>query len=457
MPSRPTVTNFKKIKTASDVEPLPQGFEARQAASIALQWVLFKKQPLDAILDAADNPLNMLEGRDRALARAILGVSLRRLGSLRTAMALNLRKPVTEKAEGRLECILLTALAQILCLDVPDHAAVQLGVEQVKRSRQLKPLAPLVNAVLRATIRGKTDALAVMNNPVRDVPDWLHQRRIKAYGNEQAESIACAERVDSPLDITVKENPQEWAEKLDGFVLPQGSVRLRGHGAIVQMEGFTEGNWWVQDAAASIPARLFGDIRGKRIADLCAAPGGKTAQLIVQGADVTAVDRSASRISRLKSNLSRLRLSATTVVADAANWEAEAFDAVLLDAPCSATGTVRRNPDVAWLKSAHDITSLTRLQSRLLDATVNLLKTGGILVYATCSLEPEEGEEQIRSFLERYPEMVRSPVNSDEVWGQTEWVNAAGEIRTLPSFLPHADPDLAGMDGFFAARLIKTG
>jgi 16S rRNA (cytosine967-C5)-methyltransferase len=224
------------------------------------------------------------------------------------------------------------------------------------------------------------------------------------------------------------------------------------------LPGFTEGHWWVQDAAAALPARLFGDISGKRIVDLCSAPGGKTAQLALGGADVTAVDRSPARMARLRDNLARLQLEAEEVVVDAAEWPGGdgTFDGVLVDAPCTSTGTIRRHPDVAWLRQEADIATLTALQKRLLQKAVALLKPGGTLVYCTCSLEPEEGEHAVAALLASEPSVHRAPVETSEVAGLAEIITADGDLRTLPCHLPHADPRLAGLDGFYAARLVKS-
>jgi 16S rRNA (cytosine967-C5)-methyltransferase len=260
------------------------------------------------------------------------------------------------------------------------------------------------------------------------------------------------------LDLTVKSDAAQWANRLHGEVLPTGSVRTVLHGAVTMLPGFTEGQWWVQDAAAALPARLFGDIKGKSIADLCAAPGGKTAQLAHAGAHVTAVDRSPARVARLRENLARLSLQAETVVADAAEWAgpAEGFDGILIDAPCTSTGTIRRHPDVAWLRQEADIAALTALQQRLLRKSVALLKPGGTLVYCTCSLEPEEGEHAIAALLAAEPALRRLPIEASEVSGLSEIITAEGDLRTLPSHLPNADPKLGGLDGFFAARLVKS-
>jgi 16S rRNA (cytosine967-C5)-methyltransferase len=259
------------------------------------------------------------------------------------------------------------------------------------------------------------------------------------------------------LDLTVKSDAAQWAARLHGEVLPTGSVRTLLQGSVTMLPGFAEGQWWVQDAAAALPARLFGDIAGKAIVDLCAAPGGKTAQLVAAGATVTAVDRSPNRMARLRDNFARLGLEAQAVVADAIEWEAgQQFDGVLVDAPCASTGTIRRHPDVAWLRQELDIGTLTALQQRLLQKAAALLKPGGMLVYCTCSLEPEEGEQAIAGFLTAEPGMRRVPIGADEVAGLAEILNPAGDLRTLPCHLPHADPRLSGLDGFYAARLVKS-
>jgi len=243
-------------------------------------------------------------------------------------------------------------------------------------------------------------------------------------------------------------------------VLPTGSLRLRARTDIADLPGYNSGAWWVQDAAAALPVRLLAPQPGEMIADLCAAPGGKTAQLAAAGAHVTAVDRSAKRLERLHDNMTRLGLHAEIVTADATKFRGGPFDAILLDAPCSATGTIRRHPDVAWTKTDDDLGRLMALQARLLDHAVNLLKVGGRLIYCTCSLEPEEGEEQIEALLKRCDHITRARFDrSDMIALGSELagaINAQGELRTLPFMLPADESRLAGLDGFFAARLIRT-
>ncbi len=342
----------------------------------------------------------------------------------------------------RVEILLLLGAAQILFLDVPDHAAVDLSVTLANHDRGTRRYAGLINAVLRRVTREGRERIGNMVEGL-DTPVWLMERWIGAYGRETALAIADAHKIEPPLDLTVKEDAEGWASKLGGLLLSTGSVRLVDAGPIVALPGYDEGAWWVQDTAATLPAKLLGDIKGRSVLDLCAAPGGKTAQLIAAGATVTALDRSAPRLKRLKENLARLKFECETVVADAAAWTGGPFDAVLLDAPCTATGTIRRNPDLSWHREPAELARLAGLQSRILDNTVRLLKPGGILVYATCSLEPEEGEQQIEEFLSRHAEMRRVPVDAAEAGGIESFVTGSGDLRTLPCHLPNQNPRLS--------------
>ncbi|MGH6927134.1 MAG: RsmB/NOP family class I SAM-dependent RNA methyltransferase, partial [Dongiaceae bacterium] len=267
---------------------------------------------------------------------------------------------------------------------------------------------------------------------------------------EGAEAIAAAHLREPPLDLTVKSDPTAWRDRLGATLLPTGSLRRPADGRIDALPGFLEGAWWVQDAAAALPVRMLGDVAGKRVIDLCAAPGGKTAQLAAAGADVVAVDRSEPRLQRLRDNLDRLDLRADTVAADATEWIPEQpADAVLIDAPCSATGTIRRHPDVPWLKRPGDIPKLTLLQDRLLRAATAMVKPGGLIVYCTCSLQPEEGGNRIDDALRDGIPAERAPIDASVVAGQSQFITAAGDLRTLPYHLG----EIGGIDGFYAARL----
>jgi len=435
----------------------PPGLSARIAAAQILAETLTKGRPFEERFssDGALGPLAGLDPRDRALARAIVTAALRRLGTIRKAIARFLERGAPKKSGG-LDWILIVGAAQILFLDAPDHAAVDLAVRAAKADPASQPYSALVNGVLRNMSREKQSVLAAADALDDDTPAWLAQRWRSAYGADRARAIAEAHRQEPTLDLSVKSDPRSWAARLGGIVLPTGSVRLETHRPIAELDGYDSGEWWVQDAAAALPARLLGVAPGQRVADLCAAPGGKTAELAACGAQVTAVDRSAERLKRLAANFERLRLPVEIAVADALTFEAPPFDAVLLDAPCSATGTIRRRPDVAWTKRAGDIATLAALQAQLLDRAIALAKPGGRIVFCTCSLEPEEGEMLIAALLRRNPDIRRLPIAASEVGGLAECVTEAGDLRTLPCHLPGPTPRLSGLDGFFAARLLRV-
>src|SRR5262249_27687347 len=388
----------------------------------------------------------------------LVATILRRLGTLGHLLSKLLARGIPTDAP-RAQSALLIGAAQILWMDVPDHAAVDLSVRLVQSDRRAAKYAGLVNAVLRRCAREGAGIVDEVKTESLDLPPWLLKRWIAHYGEATAKAMAHAILHEPSLDLTVKSDGSQWASRLHGELLPTGTVRTALQGSVRMLPGFSEGQWWVQDAAAALPARLFGGISGKDIVDLCAAPGGKTAQLAYAGARVIALDRSPARLARLKDNLARLSLPAQAIVADAVEWqggEGGRFDGVMIDAPCTSTGTIRRHPDVAWLRQEANIATLTALQKRLLQKAATLLKPGGMLVYCTCSLEPEEGEAQIAAFLAADSAFRRTPILPDEVSGLSEIVNAEGDLRTLPCHLPHSDPRLAGLDGFYAARLVKA-
>ncbi|WP_319797318.1 RsmB/NOP family class I SAM-dependent RNA methyltransferase [Nitrobacter sp.] len=436
------------------------GLAARRIAADILDGVLHKRRTLDEQLEgAAAHPgLKALADRDRALMRRLVATILRRLGTLGHLLSRLLDRGVPTDAP-RAQSALLIGAAQILWMDVPDHAAVDLSVRLVQSDRRAAKYAGLVNAVLRRCAREGQGLIDEVRSEALDIPPWLMSRWTAHYGESAAKAIAAAIGHEPPLDLTVKADAAHWAARLHGEALPTGTVRTALQGPIAMLPGFSEGRWWVQDAAAALPARLFGDLKGRRIADLCAAPGGKTAQLAQAGADVTAIDRSPNRVARLRENLGRLSLDARALVADAVEWHDDAvggFDGVLVDAPCSATGTIRRHPDVAWLKQESDIAALTVLQNRLLQKALALLKPGGTLIYCTCSLEPEEGEQVVAALLASETGVRRAPISAGDAAGLDDMVTPAGDLRTLPCHLPRDDPRLGGLDGFYAARLIKS-
>ena len=427
------------------------GLATRRIAVDILDGVLRRHRPLDDHFDGEHvHPgLPALADRDRALVRKLVATVLRRLGTLRHLLGAALDRGFPADAP-RLELILLIGAAQILWLDVPDHAAVDLAVRLAQADRRAARYAGLINAVLRRIARERpTQAL----EPGIDTPDWLMRRWSKAYGGDVARAIAAAHSQEPALDLTVKSDAAEWAARLRGRELVTGTVRLIAHGPVSRLPGYAEGAWWVQDAAAALPARLFGDLQGRTAADLCAAPGGKTAQLALAGAAVTALDRAPGRVARLAENLARLALTVEVFAADALQWQGGPFDAVLLDVPCSSTGTIRRHPDIPYLKREEDIAALAAVQRGLLDRAMALTRPGGTFVYCSCSLEPEEGEDQIAALLEREPGVRRQPIAPAEVAGLADFVTESGDLRTLPYGLPDPDPRMAGFDGFYAARL----
>lgn len=448
-----------KDATLSPTRDHQVGLPARRAAVTLLDAVLQKKQSLDEVLGRSRDKGVMfdLPVRDRALARAIVGVSLRRRGQLDHVLNTFLERGLPAKS-GSLYSILLSGAAQLIFLKTPPHAAIDLAVRLAQWDPRAKRYDKLVNAVLRR-VSEKGEAIAASLDAGRvNTPDWLWERWVASWGEARTHAIANSHLIEPPLDLTVKSDPEIWAERLEGRVLPTGSVRLLPKGRIEELPGFDEGEWWVQDTAASLPAQLLGDVAGKRVADLCAAPGGKTAQLAHAGASVVAVDGSSTRLKLLTDNLKRLGREVETVRADAGVWQPqERFDAVLLDAPCSSTGTIRRHPDIPYLKTVKDIDELAAVQTRLLDNAVSLLNPGGTLVYSTCSLEPAEGEAQVAALMIRNPRIGLSPIRRDEPLGDTAWAQAAGALRTFPFELQLDTPEWSGMDGFFAARLKRQG
>ncbi len=419
---------------------------ARAAALDTLRRVLDRGQPLDEALTSA---AGRLEDRERRFVRAIALASLRHKGSIEHLIARYLSRPLPKSGRDA-HLALLAGAAQLLFLGSPAHAVVN---EQVNLLGQRSKFRGVVNAVLRRFDRDGRREIGQPETRSHDLPDWLARRWRARFGEDTLSAIAGVLWQDAvPLDITVKSDPEGWAARLGGEVLPTGSVRIAAGGPVPDLEGFNEGCWWVQDAAATLPVRLFGDLAGRSLLDACAAPGGKTAQAAAGGARVTAVDRSPKRLQTLRSNLDRLKLEAETVAADFRDFDRdEVFDAVLLDAPCTATGTLRRHPDIGWLRGEADVAALAGAQDDLLDRAAGFVAPGGTLVYCTCSMEPEEGETRIAAFLARHEGFRRAPVDAAELGLPPDAATAEGDLRTLPCHLG----ERGGMDGFFAARLVR--
>jgi 16S rRNA (cytosine967-C5)-methyltransferase len=429
------------------------GLGARTVAALLLDRVLTRGRALEDAL-AECSPFANLEARDRAFARRLVATTLRRLGQIDSLIGARL---TAGRLPGRAEMVrpfLRLGVAELAFLKTPAHAALNTAAALASESSETRPYVGLVNAVLRRLQRdleGKASADALA--PIHlNAPAWLFDRWVRAYGMDEALRIVAAHAEEPPLDITVKSEPSLWAERLQARLLPTGTLRRAFGGRIEDLAGYLDGAWWVEDAAAALVARLLGPVAGLRALDLCAAPGGKSASLACAGADVLAVDQDTNRLARLRENMARLRLSVRTIEADATSLRLpEQFPRILLDAPCTATGTIRRHPDIAWLKKPEDVDRLATLQERMLVAARSMLASGGLLVYSVCSLEPEECAMRIERFLATHDDMRRVPIRPEEIGGVRSFITPAGDLRTLPSYWP----EWGGLDGFYAARLSR--
>jgi len=420
------------------------GLQARAAALAALSEVLRKRRPLDAAMDGALADM-ALSPRDAGFARAIVSETLRRFGQIDALLREFVPKPPPPHRAGPALEILMMGICELVFLKVAPHAAVDAANDLAARDSKAVHFKSLINAVLRRVSREGAEMIAAQDAARLNTPDWLWSRWCETYGEDVTRAIANAHAAPPPLDLMAKDSFEiESAMTLPGHVL-----RLTESARIEDLSGFKDGAWWVQDFAATLPARLFGDVKGKTVIDLCAAPGGKTAQLAAAGADVIAVEREHERIMRLRENLERLKLDAEIVEADVRDFQpANPAPFVLLDAPCSATGTIRRHPELPWIKSAADVNACAQAAGELLDAAADMVAENGLLIFAVCSLEREEGIEQIEDFLRRNPNFRREAISPEEMFAMSELISR-GDLRTLPCHLA----ELGGMDGFYAARL----
>lgn len=419
------------------------GLAARRAAAALLAGVLDGGRTLAEQTEAPDGPLAPLAPAERARAQSLATGTLRHLGRIDAVLAGFLQKPPPAPALNALRL----AVAELNLDGVPAHAAVD-GAVRLAGSGKGARLKGMVNAVARRVAEGGAALWdAAEDDPL---PAWL-----AAPWPDAAEAIAAAHRRPAPMDLTLR-HPEEgaaWAETLGAVRLPTGSLRLAGRPRVSGLPGYAEGAWWVQDAAAALPVRLLGAVDGRRVLDVCAAPGGKTLQLAAAGAVVTAIDLSAPRLVRLRENLARTGLAADVVAADALTWSPEAaFDAVLVDAPCSATGTIRRHPDLPYLREGRSLAPLLALQEALLARAWAWVAPGGRLVWCVCSLLPAEGEAQVARFLAATPEARVVAPDADALGIDPAWIDAAGGLRLRPDYWP----ERGGMDGFYAACLAKA-
>ena len=395
---------------------------------------------------AGQEDYQSLSSRDRAFARLIAATTFRRMGQIDAALKPFVRQRPTKLVYAALQ----TATAQLLYLGTPPHAAVGETVAMLKSRGSSKGFANMANAVLRNVV-DQGPKLAGAQPPKINIPGWLRGEWERVYGRQAGRKMAMQLMKDPILDLSVKSDAGGWAEKLGGTQIGAGTVRLDKIGDVTALEGFQDGEWWAQDVAASLPVQILGDVKGKRVLDLCAAPGGKTLQLAARGAIVTALDKSEGRLKRLEQNLRRTKLEVQIICADALEWEPEQadFDIVLLDAPCSATGTFRRHPDVLYNKTPKDVANLVRLQDKLLPKAAEFVRPGGTLLYCTCSLQPVEGQPRVDKFLQNVPDFRLIPILDVPNIALPEGTFFKGGLRSLPYYLE----DKGGMDGFFIAQL----
>lgn len=419
---------------------------ARLGAVQLLHLVLFDKRLLSDVIAASQSPLTRLLPQDRARAQSLATGVLRNLDALDALIAPFVDTPPPPKVQN----VLRLAAYELLEESAAAHGVVNAAVEIIRGAPKTGRLAGLVNAVARKL--ADLDRTTWLARAPQPLPSWLAKPVRQNFGDAAVAGIAAAHAAGARLDLTLKtpEEAAHGADLLSADILPTGSLRLRDRVQVTALPGFDEGAWWVQDAAAAMPVRLLGDVQGLDVLDLCAAPGGKTMQLAAAGARVTALDQSAARLERLQANLARTGLQARVVTADALVWEADQkFDAVLLDAPCSATGTIRRHPDLPFAKAGADLGGLFDLQAALIDRALGFLKPGGRLVYCTCSLLPREGETQVGQALDRHPGLRVRPLDPLPNGLLADWQTAEGGLRLRPDYWA----DLGGMDGFYMAVL----
>jgi 16S rRNA (cytosine967-C5)-methyltransferase len=427
--------------TSSGITGDRAGLAARKAALSILTQVLRQRRPLDSQLDS----LKALPPRDAGFARALASQTLRHFGELDAFIRHFVPKPLAPHKAGPAMEILLLGACELLILKVAPHAAVDAANNLAAADNKAVHFKSLINAVLRRIAREGEATRAGLDTVRLNTPDWLWTRWTAQYGEDVARAIAQAHGQEAPLDICLKQDGVLHPESEPLFGL---SRRVTDEARVEEMPGFAEGDWWVQDAAATLPAMLLGNVAGKRVIDLCAAPGGKTLQLAAMGADVTSVEIDPARGARLRENLARTKLSADVIESDVRDFDGTA-PLVLLDAPCTATGTIRRHPDLPWIKNAADVMAQTASSYDLLESAARMVEPEGLLVFAVCSLEREEGEEQIAAFLSGHREFQHAPVTPNDVFGHGEWITPQGDLRTLPCHLPGQ----GGMDGFYAAKL----
>lgn len=439
----------------SGIQFMANELQSREISFFIIKKVLEEGATLERSIETIlGSSSERLSDQDRRFIRHITTTVIRRLGQLDKIINY-CTKTKLGNTQMQIRYVLRLGIAQLLYSEVPAHAAVNTSVNLIVKiiPKKLHYLKNTVNAILRKVDREKDFFLKKYNNTRLNLPPWLLKSWDSNYGQTQVKLIIDTILSEAPLDISIKpkNDPAEWAEKLGGKVVPGGSIRIFKSGKVTELKGYMDGEWWVQDMAARIPANLLGAKEQDHVLDLCAAPGGKTAQSAAIGATVTAVDVSKSRLKRLKENMDRLNLNVNMVLSDVLNYSSDQkYDFILLDAPCSSTGTIRRHPEILHTRTESDVAQLTVIQSKMLDHASSLLNKGGILVYSVCSMQAEEGVKQIKALLERDGSLQRKRIMKSEMPEFEQAILDTGDVQTLPHYYG------GGMDGFFVSRLIKN-
>jgi 16S rRNA (cytosine967-C5)-methyltransferase len=428
---------------------------SRKAVFLILEKALNENNTLESSFEnVVERFAHNLSAQDRRFIRHLTTTILRRLGQLDGIINRCTKKKLTDK-QLPVRHVLRMGIAQLIFMDVPAHAAVNTSVSLMDKvvNKNLGYLKNSVNAILRNVDRERDFLIRKFNNTRLNIPHWMRDSWDQRFGQPVVKEILSAMLGEPPLDIVLKPelDEREWAQKLKGETLPTGGIRLYKAGKINELEGFDEGAWWVQDIAATLPVKLMNSKHGDVVLDLCAAPGGKAAQSAAKGARVIAVDASENRLRRLQENMDRLNFEVDVVQSDILKYQPDhKFDYIILDAPCSSTGTIRRHPEILHSRSPSDVKDMIDIQVKMLDHASSLLNPGGILIYSVCSMESGEGPDQIKALLERDGSLKREKITKQELSEFEQAILETGDVQTLPHYYE------GGMDGFFISRMIKN-
>lgn len=429
--------------------------EVRNICLEVINTVLTEKVKIDEALSR--HHIDHLDEQDKKFCWNLIYSTFRYWGQTQVIVARYLKKPL-KKSLRKVDVILRMGLTQMFYLNIPVYAAINTSVNLAKANR-FHSMSGLVNAVLKKAQFADLEAIKAQDA----LPSWIYESWSEYYKKEHIQAIISHHQAKPYVDITVKDSKQS-EQILEAFIkeginaekLFQDSIRVRNPGSIQSFPFYQQGLWWVQGVAASMPVHFFKTLKGKKVLEICAAPGGKTAQLAAAGAEVTAIEISEKRCQKLKENLNRLHLKADVIIQDFLEMDflKGTYDALFIDAPCSATGTIRKHPELPWIKDQDSVDDLVNTQMKMLNHASHFLKKDGELIYCVCSLQKEEGVEQINQFLECHSDFIRKPIQASEIGGKLEWMTEQGDFLSLP-YSQDNEHDIFNIDGIYAARLIK--